>query len=315
MDETTSPPNQMAEQEPLVAPNQEIQFWQYASGIWKELSGEVIAEKAVSLTVNGEVWISLMCTPVDLEALAVGFLFNEGFINSMDEVADVRPCNNLDNIDIWLYQQVEKPRQWRRTSGCTGGVTSINTDGKGRPVLNGGMVTPQKVCSLIAQLFDSQDLYRKSGGVHTSALSNGEKILITAEDIGRHNTLDKIAGKLLIQGLNPDRRILMTTGRISSEMLQKAGRINASILITRTSPSSLSISMAQRQGITLIGYARRNQFNVYTHPERVDTLPAKPENQPGEANRHSEQVETTPSGEKRLEPKEDYETIRNYQNR
>lgn len=296
MDESTSTSSLIADQTPEATPNQVIQFRQYASGDWKTLQSEVIAEKAVSLTVNGEVWLSLMCTPIDLEALAVGFLYNEGFINAFDEVADVRPCKNLENIDIWLNQPVEKPRQWRRTSGCTGGVTSIHNDGQGKPVLNGGMITPQKICSLVAQLFDAQDLYRKSGGVHTSALSDGDHILIVAEDIGRHNTLDKIAGKLLMQALHPARRILMTTGRISSEMLQKAGRINASILITRTSPSSLSISMANRLGITLIGYARRNQFNVYTHPERVDTCPDGNTNHPTETIQHLRQAKSEPSG-------------------
>ena len=283
-------------------PNQAIQFRQYVSGVWKTLTGEVIAEKSVSLTVNGDEWLSLICTPIDLEALAVGFLFNEGFIQSMEDVADVRPCKTLENIDIWLNQPIEKPRQWRRTSGCTGGVTSIDSHGQGSPVLNGGTITPQQVCALISQLFDVQDLYRKSGGVHTSALSDGEQILIIAEDIGRHNTLDKIAGKLLMQGLQPRRRILMTTGRISSEMLQKAGRINASILITRTSPSSLSIAMAERQGITLIGYARRNQFNAYTHPERLDTLP-------GWRDRRPEEARLEPASENELDPKANHETI------
>jgi len=255
-----------------VAPDQPIQYLQYSSGAWKHNIGDVIAEKPVSLTVNGEVWLTLMCTPIDLEALAVGFLFNEGFIQSLDEVADVRACNNLENIDVWLKQPLEKPAHWRRTSGCTGGITSIAGENKGSRVLNGGTISPGKVCELVAQLFEVQDLYRKSGGVHTSALSDGEKILLVAEDIGRHNTLDKIAGKLLNLQTPPARRILMTTGRISSEMLQKAGRIKASILITRTSPSSLSIAMAERQEITLVGYARRNQFNLYTHPERLADL-------------------------------------------
>jgi len=255
-----------------IAPDQPIQYLQYSSGAWKHNIGDVIAEKPVSLTVNGEVWLTLMCTPIDLEALAVGFLFNEGFIQSLDELADVRVCKNQENIDVWLKQPLEKPKHWRRTSGCTGGITSITGENKGPRVLNGGTISPAKVCELVSQLFDVQDLYRKSGGVHTSALSDGEKVLLVAEDIGRHNTLDKIAGKLLILKTPPARRILMTTGRISSEMLQKAGRIKASILITRTSPSSLSIAMAERQEITLIGYARRNQFNLYTHPERLADL-------------------------------------------
>ncbi len=93
--------------------------------------------------------------------------------------------------------------------------------------------------------------------------------MVAAEDIGRHNTLDKIAGQCLLRQLWPSTRILITTGRISSEMLQKAARLRAPILVSRTSPSSLSIEMAERYGITLVGYARRQRFNVYTHPRRV----------------------------------------------
>ena len=101
--------------------------------------------------------------------------------------------------------------------------------------------------------FERQELYRETGGVHTSALSDGEKIMLVAEDIGRHNTLDKIAGLCLMNDLWPETRILISTGRISSEMLQKAARIQAPILISRTSPSFLSIAMAERYAITLIG--------------------------------------------------------------
>ena len=127
----------------------------------------------------------------------------------------------------------------------------------------------ETVGTLVHMLFESQELYRETGGVHTSALSDGERILLAAEDIGRHNTLDKIAGLCLMKSIWPQRRILITTGRISSEMLQKAARLGAAILISRTSPSSLSIEMADRYGITLVGYARRQQFNVYSNPQRL----------------------------------------------
>jgi len=122
---------------------------------------------------------------------------------------------------------------------------------------------------MVDKLFESQELYRDTGGVHTSALSDGEKIVLAADDIGRHNTLDKIAGMCLMQNIWPENRILITTGRISSEMLQKAAQLNTPILISRTSPSSLSIEMAKRYGITLIGYARKHRFNVYSFGERV----------------------------------------------
>ena len=122
---------------------------------------------------------------------------------------------------------------------------------------------------LVEKLFESQELYRDTGGVHTSALSDGEKVVVAADDIGRHNTLDKIAGLCLMKNIFPENRILISTGRISSEMLQKAANMNAPILISRTSPSSLSIEMAERYGITLIGYARKHRFNVYSNIHRV----------------------------------------------
>jgi FdhD protein len=212
-----------------------------------------------------------MCTPVLLEELAVGFLYNEGTIESMDEVEDVHLCEHGDNVDVWLNRSVEQPESWRRTSGCTGGVTAVDLLAKPDVSFDGNRleVQPEAIGNLVEMLFESQSLYRETGGVHTSALSDGETIILSAEDIGRHNTLDKIAGLCLRRGIFPENRILITTGRISSEMLQKAARMDVPILISRTSPSSLSIEMAERYGITLIGYARRHRFNVYSNAQRV----------------------------------------------
>jgi FdhD protein len=217
------------------------------------------------------VWLTFMCTPVDLEALAVGFLYNEGVIKKMDEVAEVKVCEHGDNVDVWLNHAVEQPTSWRRTSGCTGGVTAVDLLAKPNVSLHGvnPEFQPEEIERFVEMLFEAQVLYRKTGGVHTSVLSDGKKALASAEDIGRHNTLDKIAGLCLMNNIWPQMRILMTTGRISSEMLQKAAQLDVPILISRTSPSSLSIEMAERYGITLIGYARKNRFNVYSNTQRV----------------------------------------------
>ena len=257
--------------------NLPVQYQQVSPGQWEIIDAEVIVETPVSLTVNGVLWLTFMCTPVDLEAMAIGFLFNEGMVKSLDEVADVRLCASGDNVDVWLHHPLEKPDQWRRTSGCTGGITSVKVDVDIQQNTNGGVLNSERVGQLINQLFESQKLYRASGGVHTSALSDGERICVVAEDIGRHNTLDKIAGRCLLEGITLSKKIILTTGRISSEMLQKSSRLNASIVISRTSPSSLSIELAKKFGITLIGYARRNRFNIYTHPERIVLAPESTE--------------------------------------
>lgn len=255
----------------MLTPQKAIHYQKYEFKKWESIGAETIVEAPVSLTVNGEVWLTFMCTPVNLEAMAAGFLFNEGIIETMDEVEDVRVCEHGDNIDVWLNRTVEQPTSWRRTSGCTGGVTAVDALARVDVSFNGDQpqVPPERVGHIVEMLFESQELYRETGGVHTSALSDGEKLILSAEDIGRHNTLDKIAGLCLLNNVWPQTRILITTGRISSEMLQKAARMKCPILISRTSPSSLSIEMAERYGITLIGYARKHRFNIYTNSQRV----------------------------------------------
>lgn len=257
----------------MLTPEKAIHYERYEFKKWKSFDAETIVESPVSLTVNGQVWLTSMCTPVYLEAMALGFLFNEGVITSIDEVEDVRVCEHGDNIDVWLNHGVEQPQSWRRTSGCTGGVTAVDALARLDVSFEPGQPTfpAEMIGRLVELLIESQELYRETGGVHSSALSDGEKIIFAVDDIGRHNTLDKIAGLCLMNHVWPDTRILITTGRISSEMLQKAARIQAPIIISRTSPSSLSIEMAERYGITLIGYARRDRFNIYTNQQRIQS--------------------------------------------
>ncbi|MBV6396286.1 MAG: Sulfur carrier protein FdhD [Anaerolineales bacterium] len=260
---------------PMLEPRKSIRYIEFDVSEDKAIESQTIVESPVSLTVNGEVWVSLMCTPVHLEALAVGFLFNEGVIDSMEDVADVRVCEHGDNVDIWLTREAEKPSRWTRTSGCSGGMTAVDSIQRPRSgwARSDFSLPVNQIARVVEMLFESQELYRETGGVHTSVLTDGERIIVAAEDIGRHNTLDKIAGLCLMRKIQPERRILITTGRISSEMLQKAVRFGANILISRTSPSSLSIELAEKWGITLIGYARRNRFNLYAGEERILRTP------------------------------------------
>src|SRR5688500_19232720 len=153
-----------------------------------------------------------MCTPVNLEALAVGFLYNEGVLANMEQVEDVRVCEHGDNVDVWLNRSVEQPKSWRRTSGCTGGVTAVDLLARPNISFDGDQpkVPPEAIGHLVEMLFESQELYRETGGVHTSALSDGEKILLSGEDIGRHNRVAKIAGLCLVRKSWRATRVRMT---------------------------------------------------------------------------------------------------------
>ena len=246
-----------------------VQFQKFRSGVGEVSKGELIVEKPIDLYVNGILWITFMCTPTMLKELMVGFLYNEGVIDSAGQVLEFHICDNLEIIDIWLNHPAEKPKEWKRTSGCTGGYTALDLDNLDLQVPEGIVIKAERVRQLVESLFESQDLYKKTGGVHTSILTDGDQVIISAEDVGRHNSLDKIAGMYLLGNRKFDEKILLSTGRISSDMLQKAARIGAAVVISRTSPTSMSVELAERWGITLIGYARRDRFNLYTHPKRI----------------------------------------------
>ncbi|MGD8457952.1 MAG: formate dehydrogenase accessory sulfurtransferase FdhD [Anaerolineales bacterium] len=252
-------------------PDKHIKFTQVHGLNYRLFEGKIVVEVPVALSVNGKIWVTLICTPVDIDALAVGFLYNENIIDSMKDVKNIEisPVSRL--VEVWLNKEVEKPSGWRITSGCTGGVTAVvdklkyNADCQ----VDGYQISSSEVISLSKELIEYQGLHQQVGGTHASALSDGEDLILVCEDIGRHNTIDKVIGKILIHSIDIKRKILLTTGRVSSEMLQKTARFGALMIISLTSPTSLSIEMAQEIGITLIGYARGKKFNIYSHPERI----------------------------------------------
>jgi len=249
------------------------QRYRTASG-WETTDISLIAEANVDLTVNGKTWLSFACTPAQLEALAVGFLYNEGFIQSREEIALVEVCKQGLSVDVWLNKTLERPTHWQRTSGCTGGLTAANQARVFPAAFKTEPISPETVFRCMAQLSLGQELYRETGGVHTSILSDGQEVRVRAEDIGRHNTLDKLAGHMLLDGLQIHPLMVATTGRVSLEMMQKSARLGAVMVLSRTSPTSQSVALAEAAGITLIGYARRSEFQVYTHAERLSTIPA-----------------------------------------
>lgn len=251
-----------------LSPDQPAEVRRYRRGSWQPLAGSVIVEAPLDLAVNGVHWLTLMCTPTRLRQLALGFLYNEEIIQSLDEVVAVDICENGAQADVWLRHTAAQPASWARTSGCSGGVTS-NPPVVGNPLpIQPGSIDPDMVLQLMSAFLDAQDLYRRTRGVHSSALCDGRQLVFQAEDIGRHNTLDKLAGLLLESTAPPASRFILTTGRVSSEMLQKSARLQAGLVVSRTAPNSLSIRMAESLGITLVGYARRGEFLVYAHPER-----------------------------------------------
>lgn len=236
----------------------------------RAVNAEVIHERLVCLYVNGIELVTIMCSPCQLEALALGFLANEGIIRSMDDVRAVEIRPNSTCIDVWLaFSDFEPPKRRILTSGCGGGVTFEDLSAEFPPLETHRSVTPDQLWSLMDSLYQEAELYNRARGVHTSALGDGERLLLAAEDVGRHNTLDKLRGLALQQRIDTRDGIILTTGRVSSEVINKARHMEVPVVCSRTSPTSLSVGLSDEWNITLVGYLRRNSMNIYTHPERV----------------------------------------------
>jgi len=234
---------------------------------WVRTSVYAPREMALLIYVNGLELVTILCTPDKLNCLALGYLFAEGIITGMDDIAMMRVCDAESEVDVRLTNKAfALPTKRTLTSGCGGGAT-FTTDGI--TVESSLNAEPKELLALMKQLHERMELYRLSGGVHTSALADTQNLLVMAEDIGRHNTLDKIQGECLLRRISTRDKLILTTGRISSEMLIKAARMQTPIVVSLTSPTDRAIVLARELGITLVGYARGSRLSVYAHPERL----------------------------------------------
>ena len=249
----------------------EIVCDRFSNGAWLRTSAPVPSEMALTIYVNGQELVTVMCTPAKLNCLVLGYLYSEGIIAGMSDVASMRVCEEESLADVKLNKEYTLPARRTLTSGCGGGV-SLTT--LGQKVDSSLVVAPTQILSLMIQLRGQAELFRLCGGVHASALSDTKNLLVMAEDIGRHNTLDKIQGECLLRGLSARDGLLLTTGRLSSEMVLKAAKMGVPIVVSRSSPMERSISLARDLGITLVAYARSSRLSVYSGEWRL--LPSLP---------------------------------------
>ncbi len=232
----------------------------------------IVLETAWPLVINGQHWLTLLCTPTHLEAFVLGFLFNEGIIQGLDDVRSLRIQEAPEAlIEVELRNtEVDLPQHRTLTSGCGGGITFVDMAVRRAPVTSRRQVSVGQLAALMQMLIASvADEYREVGGFHTSGLSHGRDLAVVVSDIGRHNTLDKIAGECLLRGLPTRDAILLTTGRVSSEMLGKAARMEVPVVVTRNSPTSLAVELARAWHVTLVGYARGRRMHVYAGWDRI----------------------------------------------
>jgi len=228
-----------------------------------EITGEVVREQPLTIYVNGEKFLTLLCSPLDLEALVVGYLWMEKVIGGLDDVRHVEVSPVDGRAEVTLAGPVTLPTERILTSGCGGGIT-FRIDHRLFPRLSSGLrVRPDALALRMKDLFAAAVHYKVSRGIHGAALTDGEQLLLVAEDVGRHNAVDKIKGAALLRGIPTEDRILLSTGRISSEMLLKAARMGVPLVASRTSPTEMAVALAEQLNVTVCGYVRSDSLNLY----------------------------------------------------
>ncbi len=245
----------------------------------EEIEDLVIIETPVTIYLNGDELVTLLCSPDKLEYLALGFLRSEGLISKMEdlEAIRVREEEGLIEVDLKEGAGLAEKLYGKRTvtSGCGKGTVFFSAlDSLRSSPLTGNLrISSEKVLELMNSMQEKAELYKNTGGVHSAALADSDKILLFCEDIGRHNAIDKIVGQCLHEGISTEDKVIVSSGRLSSEILLKAAKLKIQLLISRAAPTSLCLELAENLNITLVGFARGKRCNIYTHAWRIKFFP------------------------------------------
>lgn len=235
----------------------------------------VVREFPVTIILNNEELVTMLCSPKNLDYLTVGFLFSEGLLESRDEIKNVLVDENRGIVRINTIEEkdFDNDFMFKRmiTSGCGRGASFYHAaDAENREQIQSGTkISTGEVLTLMREFQQKSEIFRETGGVHSAALCDTKNILVFMEDIGRHNAIDKIFGKCMMEDIPTEGRIVVTSGRVSSEILLKVSRRNIPIIVSKSAPTNLGVRLAGELGMTLLGFARGKRVNAYTNDWRI----------------------------------------------
>ncbi len=238
----------------------------------------IIVEQPVTIMVDEVGSYTIMCTPCDLEAMAVGFLFSEGMIDELNDIVSVTPSkadSNVIGVRLVDTSRVSVERNLIVASSCglCGARTIEKTLADTVPCGWSLKTDAKQIADVMERLRGRQEAYRITGGAHAAGVFDAAgEFLSIGEDIGRHNALDKAIGKCLLAGKPMAGRGMALSGRVSFEMVSKSARAGIELIVAVSAASSFAVESAERWNITLCGFVRGERANIYTHPSRIEEL-------------------------------------------
>ncbi|WP_432358768.1 formate dehydrogenase accessory sulfurtransferase FdhD [Sporosarcina sp. UB5] len=249
----------------------------YNGGGFEQKQDEVATEYPVTVHLNGKELLTIVCTPEYIEDMVVGFLASERIIVNYQDIEEIRLDEELGFVHIETkrtFPFFEQLQNKRYITSCCGmsrqGFVFANDALTAKQMSERNvLLSPEDCFSLMEKMNQSADLFQLTGGVHIAALGNPQNLIVTRMDIGRHNALDKIYGHCLKNDIPVKDKVIVFSGRISSEILLKVAKIGCEVVLSKSAPTHLALNLANELGITAVGFIRGQSFNVYTHPERI----------------------------------------------
>ena len=248
----------------------------------------VAGEQPLALYVDKKEIVTLMTLGTQPEALALGYLRNQGLIERIEDIKSVHADWETEAVVVTTFRGISDldKRTARRTvtSGCGQGTVFGNMLEKlERTKLPPVQLNQSTIYGLLHSLNDYNEIYRSAGAVHGCALCSGTDVLIFIEDVGRHNAADAISGHMWLERLDGGDKIFYTTGRLTSEMVIKTAQMGIPVLLSRSGVTQMGLDLARRLGVTIIARAKGKHFLVYNGADTI-AFDARPELRPGETH-------------------------------
>ncbi|MEA4924557.1 MAG: formate dehydrogenase accessory sulfurtransferase FdhD [Syntrophomonadaceae bacterium] len=247
----------------------------YNNGVMEHIEDAVVQETPLTLFLNHVELATMICSPHGFKELGVGFLLTEGLIQKPSDIVEMS-CREEEGL-LWIETSAPVPQTSnflrRHIASCCGksraGLYFINDARQLQPVESETRFRAEHLLQVINALEDRSSTFHLTGGVHSAALADSDRLLCLYEDIGRHNAVDKVLGYAFLNKIPTNDKCLLLSGRVASEILIKAARAHIPLVLSRSAPTGLTIELAEDMNMTVVGFARGRRFSIYSHSERV----------------------------------------------